>query len=71
LTIRKAIWKVQMIGLLIAGIVGFPSTLLVRVRDKLLEDPVANAEMISRVDKWTLYMFISGLFKDHGTVVQN
>jgi len=65
LTIRKRIWKIQLTLLLIVGIMGFPTTLLNIARVKFVDESYEkNKEVIAKIDAWTFWIFISGLWKD-------
>ena len=73
LQVRRTMWRVQIVALVIAAVLGFPSTLLVQYREKLLRmpatellSPEAVKGSLESVDWWTFWFFIAGVFKDQG-----
>ena len=66
LKIRHVIWKFQFTITLICACIGFPSTILFKVRQKY-----EDSEYVGAIDKISFYMFMSGVYKDHRHWVQN
>ena len=60
-----------MISLVIACSLGFPSTMLILQRDRLSSGAFYQDPSIQKIDDWTFWFFISGIFKDRGTDRQN
>ena len=51
--------------LVIACCLGFPTTILSLLRNKLqTEDPVFHEPSIQRIDWWMFYIFMAGIYKD-------
>ena len=61
-----------MIVLVLACVIGFPTTMLVTYRQKLIDNNTPlTAPIIVNIDWWSFWLFISGVFKDEGTFRQN
>jgi hypothetical protein len=65
LSIKNTLWKTKLIVLVIACCIGFPSTLLSLLRNKLhYEDAVYHNNSIVVIDWWTFYIYMFGIYKD-------
>lgn len=64
LKIRDQVWKLQFTLLVIGACLGFPSTLLYKIRTKLDDDPIGNQDLLQKIDSVTFYVFFSGIYKD-------
>jgi len=84
LYIRQKVWNIQFTALVIAGCIGFFSSVLCKIRDKLeYEKEHANTYYgfpdtpegldlaIDKIDTSIYYLFVMGIFKDRRKEVQN
>ena len=72
LQIRKSLWKLEFTCLIIALILGFPTTILEKVRAKLAyadaqvaDDARQHTADIELLDSLLYKVFITGIYKDH------
>jgi hypothetical protein len=70
LNFRTKVWNLQFVMLIVAACIGFPTTILYKVRVRLQDDP-ASASIVENIDWATFYIFFSGIYKDHRKSVQN
>jgi len=72
LKIRSRVWEFQFTCLVVACCIGFPTTILYKIRLKLGNGATtANADMVESIDKTIFYIFFSGVYKDYRKEVQN
>ena len=53
-----------------AACIGFPTTLLYKVRTKLIDNPDWSGT-VENIDTMTFYIFFLGIYKDYRKEVQN
>jgi len=70
LDFRTKVWQIQFGVLIAAACVGFPTTILYKIRVKLGDDP-EYVNLVSNIDWATFYIFVAGIYKDFRKSVQN
>lgn len=73
LHIRHKIWRIQITVFIICCILGFPTTILSSIRQKLVnyEDYPLKQEQINKIDSMIYTIFVLGIFKDERPDVEN
>ena len=63
LSLRYKIWNLQFFVLILCSVIGFPTAVLYFSREKLIKlDPVANADIITNINNYSFWIFISGFY---------
>jgi hypothetical protein len=64
LGLREFIWNIQFFANIIFICIGFPTSILFQIKDKLKHETEPNLEMIERIDHVSVTMFFLGVYKD-------